>query len=72
MMNAPVSACVPPLPFIWAKADQTNNDILPEKPHTAPGEKRFDILTKKELTFPEFEGVYNWFADSVWESSKRV
>ena len=60
------------LPYIWDKADKINIKILPEKPHIAPGEKRIDMFTKKTLKYSEFERIYSLFADSVWESSKRV
>jgi len=66
------SYCIPTLPSIWEKAGKVNVASLPEKPHIAPGEKRYDISTKRELTYYEFEEVYSWFADSVWESSKRI
>jgi len=62
------------IPKIWSIAEQyklnENIQILPEYPHTSPGEKRYDLVNKKKMSFQEFEKVYGLFADSVWESSK--
>jgi len=62
------------LPKIWSIAEQYKSNekikILPEYPHTSPGEKRYDLVNKKNMSFQEFEKEYGWFADSVWESSK--
>ena len=71
-MKCYMSTCNHSLPYIWEKADKINIKVLPEKPHIAPGEKRIDMFTKKTLRYSEFERIYSLFADSVWESSKRV
>jgi hypothetical protein len=62
------------LPMIWRIAEQYKSSehiqILPEYPHTSPGEKRYDVVNKKNMSFQGFKNEYGWCADSVWESSE--
>jgi len=62
------------IPQIWHIAEETKHEhkVLPERPLTSPGEVRKDITTKKFMTFNGFEKEYGWFADSVWETSKKL
>ena len=43
------------IPKIWRIAEQyklnENIQILPEYPHTSPGEKRYDLVNKKRCPF---------------------